>query len=443
MARFLISTMPGAGTMAPAQPVAAALLRRGHQVWWHTGKAGEARVAGTGARFVPFDRTPTWDELPPVPDPGQTGFAAVNTMMRRLFVDRAPGQLADYEAILADFPADALITDASCLGADLLRGRGGPPWAVLHETALIGVCRDDPPHGSGGRPPTSALDRLRYRAINWINHHVALRHVTAAYQECRRGLGVPRMRRGRTVFDALISPYLYLQPATPALEFPRRLPPQVHLIGPLLPDPPDRFARPSWWPELEHADPVVHVTQGTSETNPTDLVLPAIRALAGHPGLVVVTVTDNATPAELPANVRFAPFIPHQELLPHVDVMVTNGGHNGVLAALARGVPLVAAGWKVDHPEVCARVERAGAGVWLRGPEATPEQIGAAVSEVLGNPSYRENARRIQREIAASDGAVVAVELLERLAATGAPVCRGDSTRIPAGREPAGPAWSA
>ena len=422
MARFLLSTMPGAGCVAPAQPLVRALIRRGHEVWWHTAKEREELVTATGAHFVPFDRAQSWDDLPPVPDPGQRGFAAVNTMMRRLFVDRAPGQLADYQDILAEFPADVVISDGACLGADLLHARGGPPWAVLHDTALIGVCPDDPPHGSGGRPPASALERLRYRAINWRTRHVRLRAVTTAYQQCRRECGVAPMRRGRTVFDAMVSPYLYLQPTSPALEFPRRLPPQVHLIGPLLPEQSGEFTPPSWWSELERVDPIIHVTQGTSEVNPADLVVPAIRALAGRPGLVVVTVKGSDPPPDLPGNVRFAEFLPHQELLPHVDVMVTNGGYNGVIAALARGVPLVAAGWRVDHPEVCARIARAGAGVWLRGPQPTPEEIGAAVTEVLSNPSYAENARRVQREMAASDGAGAAADLLERLATTGAPV---------------------
>jgi UDP:flavonoid glycosyltransferase YjiC (YdhE family) len=427
MARFLLSTLPGAGCVAPAQPVAAALVRRGHEVWWHTGRERQAMVTATGARFLPYERALSWDDLPPEPDPGQRGFAAVTTMMRRLLVDRAAGQLADYQAIIAGIQVDVVVSDGSCLGARLLHERGGPPWAVLHDTALIGVCGEDPPHGSGWRPPRTRAGRQANRTINWVGRRLLLRAVTEAYRDCRRGVGLPPVSGGgRTVVDALVSPYLYIQPATPAFEYPRRaMPRQVHLVGPLLPDPPDDFDPPPWWGEVTGADTVVHVTQGTTATDPTDLLLPAVRGLAGRGVLVVATVAGNDAPAYLPGNVRFERHVPHRMLLPHVDVMVTNGGYNGVLAALAHGVPLVAAGWRIDHPEVCARIAWSGAGIWLNGTRPpAPERVAAAVDEILADPGYRERARRVAAEFAAADGPATAAGLLERLAATGSPVLR-------------------
>jgi hypothetical protein len=50
----------------------------------------------------------------------------------------------------------------------------------------------------------------------------------------------------------------------------------------------------------------------------------------------VDTTPEAGSLGDLPANVRVAPFVPHAELLPHVDAMVTNAGYNGVLTALAR-----------------------------------------------------------------------------------------------------------
>ena len=57
----------------------------------------------------------------------------------------------------------------------------------------------------------------------------------------------------------------------------------------------------------------------------------------------------------LPANVRTSPYIPFERLLPHVDVMVTNGGYGGTQAALAHGVPLVLAGKDWHGAEVVHR----------------------------------------------------------------------------------------
>ena len=102
------------------------------------------------------------------------------------------------------------------------------------------------------------------------------------------------------------------------------------------------------------------------------------RALADDDVLVVAT-TGGPDPAPLrrglPANVRLERFVPHHLLLPHVDVMVTNGGYGGVQQALANGVPLVVAGDSEDKPEVAARVQWSGAGVNLHTGRPSPAMV--------------------------------------------------------------------
>ena len=125
---------------------------------------------------------------------------------------------------------------------------------------------------------------------------------------------------------------------------------------------------------------MVHVTQGTLDNADLGRLLgPTMEALAGDDVLVVAT-TGGPDPAPLrptlPANVRLERFIPHDLLLPHVDVMVTNGGYGGVQQALAHGVPLVVAGDSEDKPEVAARVRWSGTGVDLRTGRPTPVQAG-------------------------------------------------------------------
>src|ERR1700683_406881 len=132
----------------------------------------------------------------------------------------------------------------------------------------------------------------------------------------------------------------------------------------MLAPPAQSFEEPSWWPELETGRPVVHVTQGTLDNADLGrLLLVTTRALARHDVLVVAT-TGGPDPEPLrrglPANVRLERFVPHDLLLPHVDVMVTNGGYGGVQQALANGVPLVVAGDSEDKPEGAAR------GSWWR-----------------------------------------------------------------------------
>ncbi len=105
----------------------------------------------------------------------------------------------------------------------------------------------------------------------------------------------------------------------------------------------------------------------------------------------------------LPANVRLERFVPHDLLLPHVDVMVTNGGYGGVQQALANGVPLVVAGDSEDKPEVAARVQWSGTGINLHTGRPSQAKVARAVRRVLAHDSYRLRAQDLQAEIAASD----------------------------------------
>ena len=120
----------------------------------------------------------------------------------------------------------------------------------------------------------------------------------------------------------------------------------------------------------------------------------------------------------LPANVRLERFIPHDVLLPHVDVMVTNGGYGGVQQALAHGVPLVVAGDSEEKPEVAARVRWSGAGIDLRTGRPSPDQVAEAVRRVLTEPTFRARARALQAEIARTCPLDTVTEVLLTLAET-------------------------
>jgi MGT family glycosyltransferase len=428
VANFLISTMPASGHVNPALPLAAELVRRDHKVWWHTGRAYADQVAGVGAHLVPFVHTLDFDQLPVEPDSGDKGMAAGVTALRKLFIDRMPGQYEDYRAITKEFPADVVLADLCCLGAGALHDAGGPVYATLGINPLVTPDPEIPRWGKGTPPATSAAQRLGNRLEHLLGRVLFMRKPTALLNQARAGIGLPPLPSGKQLGDVLRSPFLHLMPTTEAFEYPRKhLPPQVHFVGPLIPPAPKGYLLPPWWTDLQE-HPVVHVTQGTVTTDTTSLTTPTIQALADDDLLVVVTCPDPNALGTLPRNVRTARFIPHRLLLPHVDVMVTNAGYNGTLTALAHGVPLVCAGREMDRADVSARVAWAGAGIDLKTDTPTADQIGTAVRTILQQRSYRDNARRIQADFATHRPAQEAAALLERLAASRSPVMRATSS---------------
>jgi UDP:flavonoid glycosyltransferase YjiC (YdhE family) len=81
-----------------------------------------------------------------------------------------------------------------------------------------------------------------------------------------------------------------------------------------------------------------------------------------------------------------------------------------------------------DKPDNARRVVEAGVGVRLSPKKCTPEGLRAAVEELLGDPKYRANARRIADLLARSPGPPRAAELLEELARSGADSSRRSPT---------------
>ncbi len=434
MARFLIGTNPFIGHVNPALPIAGKLVERGHEVWWYTGKAFKTKVEKTGARFIPISTGVDFSDPNNIPDDlleddkNLQGLAQLKFKLKHHFVDSAVGQVKDYTQILSEFPADVLLASVTFLGAAWINEKGGPPWAGLGFSGVPIVSPQTAPFGLGMQPNASVFGRLRNGSLNWIFEQLLFKDVSLYINKVRASLGLPP--EPRIFFDTLISPFLYLQGSVPEFEYPRsNLPPQLHFVGPILPPPSTSFTPPIWWDELKSGKPVVHVTQGTVATKTDDLIVPTIQALADEDMIIIVTTggkpIESINLAQLPSNVRVERFIPHHNLLPHVDVMVTNGGANGVQMALAYGVPLVSAGQTEEKPEISARIQFAGVGIDLKTSTPSPNQLKNAVKKILKFSQYKQRAKLLGTKIASYDTATLAATLLEQLATTKRPVLRG------------------
>jgi UDP:flavonoid glycosyltransferase YjiC (YdhE family) len=437
MARFLFASIAVPAHTTNPLPVAARLVARGHEVDWYAGRAFHDRIAAVGARPVPygeavdFSEGDMYDHFPHLRN--ATGAKVISRAFAEIFVGQAVARAHDLARHLAERPADAMLCDELSLGVGLASEAGGPPWATFGDGPLPFPEPDTPPFGPGLLPMAGPVGRLRNRVVGAAARLALFRPAQRAYDAARSELGLPPV--SGTFFDHATSPYLHLQGCTPSFEYPRRrLPGHVHWVGALRPDEPAVWHPPPWWPEVVAGTrPVVHVTQGTIRPDMTELVAPTVRALAGEDILVVVTTggpsaadVAAAVGGPLPANVRVAPFAPYDLLAGHAATVVTNGGYTGVTIALHHGVPLVQAGDTEEKGEIGARIHWSGVGVRLGTTRPTDQAVGAAVRRVLTEPSFREAAGRVAAEMVRHDAAVEGAELLERLAATRAPVLRAD-----------------
>ena len=414
--RFVLCTTPAQGHTAPLVALSGRLVAEGHDVVFFTTEHYREPVEATGARFVPFAREDDAHDLmvanPERESSSKRGVRGVKDDLRRIFIGPLPGQCRDLRAILEDFAADCIVVDSMFFGAlPLALG----PRADRPALAAVGVMpyasnsRDTAPFGVAFQPGTGPLRRLRDAAMNWGTEHLVLADIQRFARQRLAEAGAPGGFRGYFVDLQPKVVDAFFQATVAGFEYPRSdLAPTVSFVGPIVSPAAARdFERPAWWGELEQSRPVVHVTQGTLDNADLGrLLLVTTRALARDDVLVVAT-TGGPDPEPLrrglPANVRLERFVPHDLLLPHVDVMVTNGGYGGVQQALAHGVPLVVAGDSEDKPEVAARVQWSGAGINLHTGRPSPAMVARAVRRVLARDSYRQRARELQAEIAATD----------------------------------------
>ena len=422
MSRFLFTTMPATGHVMPKLPIARELVARGHEVHWYTGAVYREQVRATGAVHHPirsaedFGGQTIGEAFPELV--GLTGIAMVRQAFQRVFIDNAEGMLRDCQAILAEHPADAILSEPLFVAARWLHELGGPPWATLGESAYGGYSRDAAPFGPGLFPMGGPLGQVRNRVMNAVHRRVLFAPVTAHYERARERVGLPRLGSASSTRSPVptctcsrLSPGSSTRGATS--------PATSNSSGRCRGDrglPAARLVARARWGAPRRA-------QGTVATDPRHLLVP-IEALADEPVLVIATTVGPAAEARdalggaVPANARVEPFVPHAELMPHVDVIVTNGGYGTVQHALSRGVPIVVAGVTEDKPESAARIAWSGAGIRIREQSPAPERLGQAVQAVLGESRYRERAQAIAEEMRGYDAPRTAATMLEGLASS-------------------------
>jgi MGT family glycosyltransferase len=420
MSRILVATVPVIGHIAPILPLARGLVARGHEVRWYSGRKYASRIEATGARFVSFARAPDYDDLKF--DSQFAGRAALKGLdqlrfdLKRIFIDAAPGQLADIESIVSEWRSDVIVADPGMMGAAFAREKWNHPLVTLSVVPCVLRSRDTAPFGLGLAPSRSPMGRLRNGLLNQIIEHVVFRGVQRHWERTRASVGLPK---GEFLFDGPRRVTRYLLPTVPGFEYPRSdMPANVEFIGILPTSAPHGSQLPPWFSELDGSRPVVHVSQGTVANTKPQLIRPAIEGLASEDVTVVVS-TGGRPPEELgltqvPENVRVASFLPYPDLLPRTSVMVTNGGYGGVQIALSHGVPLVVAGTTEDKPEVAARVAWTGAGLNLKTSTPTAEMVGGAVRKILAEPGFRAHAKRLAAEYAQYDAVTRGVDAIEK-----------------------------
>jgi len=385
--RILNTCLPGYGHFNPMVPLARALVEAGHEVAFSSAEQFCSRIEKAGFRAFPSGmsmpdqiasarrRFPDLAALPP----GKERFESF--VPRMLAGVAAPARLVDLMPIMSTWKPDLLVHEVAEFAGPLAATVVGIPYA----DHSVGVLRPIKTARLAGRI-------LAPLAREW-------------------GVDVGP-------FGGLFR-YLYLDVCPPSLQSAEigevvgaRPMQNVHKQ-----DTAGEDALPTWAANLSPA-PTVYVTLGTVFNQDRRAFTTILEGMMGESLNVIMTVGLDNDPASFgpqPENVHIERYIPLTLLLPYLDLVVTQGG-TSILPALGAGLPLLVVPRGADQFHHAAACVRSGAARCLLPHELEAEAVRRELRLLLGETAYRDNARRIQLEIAAMPSPAEGANLLEQLA---------------------------
>jgi UDP:flavonoid glycosyltransferase YjiC (YdhE family) len=370
----------------------ARLVERGHEVTFETWERWRDHVIAAGIEFVPAPEYPVFPtrELPLKP---YQAVARATAPTRGAIAARRP-----------DVVVHDILTLAPALAAEL----EGIPTATLIPHLFPVVDHGSPPYAIGARIPRGRLGRTFWGAFEKPLER-GLRLGRDQLNEARQQVGLAPVRR----LHGGLSPRLCLVATFPALEYPRDWPEGVHVVGPLLWEPPVPRA------PLPAGDaPLVVVAPSTSHDPEQRLVRVALEGL--RPLDVRVMAATDRRPAVSPIRAgrgaRLVSWMSYAEAMSDAALVICHGGHGTTARALERGVPVLLVPQAGDMAENAARVDWAGVGVRLPWRLLSPTTMRLAAGRAFDDrPRLAGNAKLLRAWAARHDGPTRAAELIERL----------------------------
>ena len=369
--RLFFSAGAGYSHIAPLLPLAVAARDRGHHVVFVTGPTAVEHSQAVGLPTVAVGQPPddsagrqAWGKYSPAELAAMSPDEKLAYVVTVMAEAGAGSRMAEMLAAVRDWRPDLVVA-------------GTAEFASVAAAAVTGV-----PHvvHAIGPPKSTAI-----MAGGW-----------AAVDTIVRRFGLDRL------LDHDDVPYLDiwpdgLRPAGIEWDFPTRWPLRPDGIMPVPGN------RPAIVEGLRY-EQTAYVTAGTSHNTRPGVLETMVNALHDEGVNVIVTIGRNGDRDRFgtqPDYVRFARYVPQQQLLPHVDVVVCHAGAGTVLGSLAHGVPLVVSPLATDQFDAAAQVTAAGAGVLAGSGAPTLDGVRDAVRQVRADLSYRQSAAAIATRISA------------------------------------------
>ena len=328
----------------------------------------------------------------------------------KFLCDEVRAQLANLPAAIREAGIDAIVIDQFFIGGSTVAEHLRLPYVHVANALLANVDKRLPPITFCWKAEDSFTARVRNR----LGHALTI----SLFRAVREQLNTQRREWGLLPYTEFVNERLGTQPQIcqqpPSFEFPRILPPSFHFVGPLHRH--DSRMKTSFPWERIDGRPLIYASMGTLQ-NGLDWVFRIIaEGCVGLDAQLVLSLGGNLDPkqfSDLPGDPVVVQFAPQLDLLKRATLCVTHAGLNTALESLAHGVPMVAIPITNDQPGVAARIAWTKTGQVVPLKKLKAEALRTAVQAVMTSPSYRENACRLQQEIAQLNSLERASEIVE------------------------------
>lgn len=390
--RLLLGAFGDPGHAFPMIALGRTLAARGHDVTLQTWRRWEQHVLAEGMRFAV---APEYEAFPSGPEPLDFYEAVVHATQ-----DTLP--------LVRDLRPDVVVADILTLAPSLAAEIEGRTFATLIPHVYPHGEPHFPIYSFGARAARTPMGRAMWRR--------AYAAVEAGLQRGRFDLNEVRAQLGLGPLDYVhggISRRLAIVGTFPQLEYPRRWPSHVHVVGPLMWEPPSQEN------ELPEGNgPLVLIAPSTAQDAEHEMLRAALRGLAGAPVRVLGTWNRRLPPVPLPVpdNARVVDWVCYSRTMPRCDLVICHAGHGTLVRALASGCAVLACPAVGDMNENAARLDWSGAGVRLPRRFVRPRSIRLAVERALADGGMRARARAMAAWAAEGDPGERAAVLVEGIA---------------------------
>ena len=383
MSRFLLATWDGGGTIPPELGLVAELVGRGHEVVVLSDDTVEAEATAAGATFVPWQRAPharardtdralirDWEVRNPL--------AQVRQIGHLLFFGPASLHAADLADAIEEHRPDVLIVDALLTGASAGAEAPGLPTAAVAPNVNMLRTPGVPPMGIG------AAAARRSRRTDPGPGAAPAQRGADGHGHAQRNPQRPRPRTGplaRAERPAGGSGRAPDQRGVRLRADDARTPTSSTAVSPSRPASGSQSWAPPW---PDDGRPAVLLSLSTTYMQQEDLLQRLVDGLGQVDCHALVTTGPglrSRSVERVPPNVHVVESAPHGAVLPHVDLVITHGGHGTVIRALTAGIPVMVVPISRDQPDNAVRVVHHGVGIKV-SKKASPERFARAVRNV-------------------------------------------------------------